>query len=121
MAEEHEKQNRIDLAPPTPAVPQLTLEELKARTPDVARGCYDSLLDVLLAFGARHAAENRLPPTMRLVCSRTTFTDYLECPLMISGPWEWTIADHIPHSYVKVSIDGHHIGTMQLHNLALAH
>lgn len=117
---DREPENRIDIDPPTPAVRQMTLDEMKAAAPAVARGCYDVLIDTLLAFGHRHSVEHRRPPLMRLVCSRPTFRDYLECPLMISGPWDWTMADSVPHAYLRVMVDGEHVGTLQLHSLALA-
>jgi hypothetical protein len=58
----------------------------------------------------------------RLVCSRQTFTDFLEYPMIIAGPWEWTIADATPYGRCRIiGPEGARIGDMTLSTLAVAH
>jgi hypothetical protein len=56
----------------------------------------------------------------RLVCSRQTFTDFLDYPQLVAGPWDWTIADGTPYGRAKlIGPDGTVIGTMTCSTLAM--
>lgn len=66
-------------------------------------------------YGTLRAAQAR-----RLICSRQTFTDFLEYPQIIAGPWEWTIADATPYGRVRlIGPDRTEIGTMTCSTLVL--
>lgn len=67
-------------------------------------------------------AKLRASHARRLICSRQTFTDFLEYDLLIAGPWEWTIADATPYGRCRVvGPDSTVVGTMTLSTLEIAH
>jgi hypothetical protein len=67
-------------------------------------------------------AKLRAAHARRLICSRQTFTDFLEYDQLIAGPWEWTIADATPYGRCRVIGPDHtEVCTMTLSTLELTH
>jgi hypothetical protein len=132
-------QNRTDLAAavkqlvnPDPAAPILakppkpqhdTMHDLNhllapGDAPPHIVEIYNMLRHALRAVLVRAAKGERI--VLRLVCSRRTFTDSLDHPQLIAGPWEWLIADSVRYGDFHVDINGERVGHCSIGQIEIA-